>query len=136
MPYSWINDVMLLLASVALIGAFGFVARAVFTRKRVRRKPLLRAGYSVAGLVLVAAIGGLPAVIIAVLAARRWRGRVDLAVPIALLICAASVGAALPLPFDRTTWWTPFGDAVTGLTVIALALLASTAALLNREAST
>ena len=54
MPYSWINDVMLLLASVALIGAFGFVARAVFTRKRVRRKPLLRAGYSVAGLVLVA----------------------------------------------------------------------------------
>jgi len=54
MPYSWIKNVLLLLASVALIGAFGFVARAVFTRRRVRRKPLLRAGYSVAGLVLVA----------------------------------------------------------------------------------
>ena len=76
---------------------------------------------------LLVVFGGVPAAATAVVCAWCTRRRVlDVSVPVALLLVAAAIGAALPLPVDETTLWNPFGDVVSALTVVAIALVAAT----------
>jgi arabinofuranan 3-O-arabinosyltransferase len=86
-------------------------------------------GASMVGLALLVVFGGVPAATTAAACAlltRRQHRPVDLSVLVALLLLAATIGAALPLPLDQTSLWKPFGDVVSALTVLAIAVLAAT----------
>jgi len=75
---------------------------------------------------LAIVFGGLAALVVVGCWALRRRPAQDSAVIIVLMLLAATVGAALPLPFDSTDVWTSFGTGVSALVVLALAGLGAT----------
>jgi arabinofuranan 3-O-arabinosyltransferase len=120
-----------LVLGLLLVGA---LIAGCFMRGRVQDLPPASARQGLQGwmtvpvLALTLVIGGFPAALVAFVA---WRffdaGRRDPSVLVAAVMIAATIGAALPLRFDDTELWKPFGSAVTALTVAAVAALAATA---------